>query len=64
MAQHRTKAQRIAEHDAIAARWPKGSHKGDALAKVQPLGNSHRAINSMMFSSVAKSGALKIWGNK
>lgn len=57
-AMKRNKTQRMAEHNAIAARFPRGNTAGrDPLSGTKTLGNSFRAVNSLDFR-VVKTGTM------
>jgi len=59
-----TKKQRAALNASVAARFPKGSSKGDPLAHTLTLGQSYASVNSLQFSSQSKAKGLKLFSLK
>jgi len=59
-----SKKQRNALNASVAARFPKGTNKGDPLAGVLTYGNSYGSINSLSFSSVSKAKGMKLFSLK
>lgn len=59
-----SKKQRNALTASVAARFPKGTNKGDPLAGVLTHGNSYGSINSLSFSSVSKAKGMKLFSLK
>ena len=59
-----SKKQRAALNASVAARFPKGSAKGDTLAYTLTLGQSFRSVDSLQFSSKSKAKGLKLFSLK
>ena len=59
-----SKKQRAALNARVAARFPKGSGKGDPLANTLTLGQSFKSVNSLQFSSQSKAKGLKLFSLK
>lgn len=59
----RSKADRKADRDAVEARFPRGSGKGDMLADSIYLGASYRDVNAPT-SSIKPVKYHAVWANK